>query len=150
MILENRNLHLRLQEYCDCYMETDPKKELEVISEKGSNSDAIGEDGEVALKFVGLAILYGINEKAKKISLLKSHEGDIQFNVEAMGKYKLPAPPPALGDEIFKVMRSITHLESETAKEPLSLGMRNDRIELGVEFDALEGKQILSISFPEL
>jgi len=29
MIKDDRNYHQRLQEFCDCYMETDPKKELE-------------------------------------------------------------------------------------------------------------------------
>jgi hypothetical protein len=131
-------------------METDPKRELEVISGKGFSSDALGEGEEVALKFLGLAILYGINENAKKISFVESQEGDIQFHIEAAGKYKFPAPAPALGEEIFKVMRSITHLDSATAKEPLSLGIKNDQIELGVEFEAIEGKQTLNISFPEL
>jgi hypothetical protein len=26
MIKDDRNYHQRLQEFCDCYMETDPKK----------------------------------------------------------------------------------------------------------------------------
>ena len=34
MIKDDRNYHQRLQEFCDCYMETDPKKELEKASKE--------------------------------------------------------------------------------------------------------------------
>lgn len=72
------------------------------------------------------------------------------FNVEAAGKYKLPAPPPSVAEKVFTVMRSITHLESPKAKEPLSVGLRNDQIELGVEFDTVDGEQVPTILLPEL
>ncbi len=150
MVLDKRSLHLRLQEYCDCYVDAEPKQELDLISREGLSADVIGDPEEVALKFLGLAILYGIKEKAKRISFVSTEEGEIQFKVQAAGNYKLSAPPPPVADEIFTVMRSITHLESPKAKEPLSLGLKNDQIELGVEFDSAGGKEMLTISFPEL
>jgi hypothetical protein len=39
MIKDDRNYHQWLQEYCDCYMETNPKKELEKAS-KGISGDS--------------------------------------------------------------------------------------------------------------
>jgi len=71
----------------------------------------------------------------------------VQFNIEAAGNYKLPSPSPELADSMFDVMRSITHLEAEKAGEPLSLGLKNDRLELGIEFDSTGGKKTLSINF---
>jgi hypothetical protein len=139
--------HLRLQEYCDCYLETDFKKELDAIGKWGVSADVTGDPQEVALKFLGLAILYGMKENAGRISLSKG-EGGVQFNVEAAGKYRLPAPSEALVDQAFKAMRSITHLEGEPASEPLSLGLRNDRLELGIGFDRAGGREVLTISFP--
>lgn len=150
MVMDKRNLHLRLQEYCDCYMETDFKKELEAVSRMGTSADAIGDPDEVALKFVGLAILYGLEESAKKISLARSDGGEVQLNVEAAGKYKLPAPSAALADRIFQVMRSITHVESEKGAIPLALGLRNDRLEFGVALDSRGGRETLDISFPAI
>jgi len=44
MIKDDRNYHLRLQEFCDCYMETDPKKELEKAA-KGISGDPSGRFG---------------------------------------------------------------------------------------------------------
>jgi hypothetical protein len=150
MVQDKRSLHLRLQEYCDCYMEADPKEELDRITKGGTSSDVTGDPEEVALKFLGVAVLYGIRENAKRLSFITNQQGESQLNVEAAGKYKLPVPPAAITDQIFKVMRSITHLEGGRGKEPLSLGIRNDRLELGVEFDSAGDRQTLILTFPEL
>ena len=149
MVQDKRSLHLRLQEYCDCFLETDPKKELEAISREGQWAETTGEGHEeVALKFLGLAILYGINENAKKVSLVKGDQGEVRFNVEAAGRYKLPAPSPVMADHIFNVMRSIAHIESENASQKLALGLRSDSLELEVGFSTTEGEASLDIAFP--
>ena len=78
MIKDDRNYHQRLQEFCDCYLETDPKKELEKAA-KGISGDPSGDLDELALKFLGLGIFYGATEKAKKISIERSKEGKVLF-----------------------------------------------------------------------
>src|SRR5512139_3152177 len=97
MMKEERNYHLRLQEFCDCFMETDPKKELEKAS-KGVSGDPGGDPDELALKFLGLGIFYGVSEKAQKISLDRSKDGKVLFSVDARGKYQLPPPSAELAD----------------------------------------------------
>ena len=42
MIKDDRSYHLRLQEFCDCFMETDFRKELERAS-KGVSGDPGGD-----------------------------------------------------------------------------------------------------------
>jgi hypothetical protein len=150
MVEAKKSLNLRLQEYCDCYMETDPQREIVAINKKGAAADVTKDREEVALKFISLAILYGIKESAKKISLTKKGRDEVRLNVEAAGKYALPAPRADKADEIFKSMRSITHLESERGREVLSLGLRNDRLELTVEFASAGGGNTLTISFPSI
>jgi hypothetical protein len=87
MMEGKRSLHLRLQEYCDCFVETDPKQELDALDKESKWAEATDEGyEEVALKFLGLAILYGIKESAKRISVIKTQQGDVHFNVEATGK----------------------------------------------------------------
>ena len=147
MIKDERNYHQRLQEFCDCFMETDFKKELEAAS-KGVSGDPSGDLDELALKFLGLAILYGANEDAKKITL-RSGEGKILFSVEARGNYQLPPPSAQVADRIFSIARSITHIDKDQGKEPLSLGLRNDRMEITLQFDRKKGGESLSILFPE-
>jgi hypothetical protein len=150
MVEARRSLHLRLQEYCDCYLETDPQKEIAVINKKGAAADVTKDREEVALKFLCLTILYGIKESAKKITLTKKGRDQVRLDVEAAGKYVLPAPRADIADEIFKVMRSITHLESPRGREVLSLGLRSDRLELTVEFVSAAGENTLTILFPPI
>jgi len=149
MIKDDRNYHQRLQEFCDCYMETDPKKELEKAA-KGISGDPAGDLDELALKFLGLGIFYGVSEKAKKISLERSKEGKVLFTVEAKGNYQLPPPSTQIVDRINSIARSITHIDKEKGKEPVSMGLRNDRIELTFQFDQKAGGEVFSIVFPEL
>lgn len=147
MIKDNRNYHQRLQEFCDCFMETDYRKDLEAAS-KGVSGDPGDDPDELALKFLGLTLLYGVNEDAKKISLHRSREGKILFSVEARGNYQLPPPNAELADRVFSIARSITHIKKDQGKSSLSLGLRNDRMEMGLEFKREGGGESLSLIFP--
>lgn len=149
MVQAERNYHLRLQEFCDCYMETDPKKELEKAS-KGVSGDPSGDPDELALKFLGLEIFYGASQRADKISLERSKEGKVMFTVDAAGKYQLPPPDGKLADRIISIARAITHIEGDQGKQPVSMGLRNDRIELNFQFDRKGGGETFIIHFPKL
>jgi hypothetical protein len=149
MIKDDRNFHQRLQEFCDCYMETDPKKELEKAAQ-GVSGDPSGDLDELALKFLGLGIFYGATEKANKISIERAKEGKVLFSVESRGKYQLPPPSVQVADRIISIARAITHIDKAKGKEPVSLGLRNDRIELTFQFDRKKEEESLSILFPKL
>jgi len=64
--LSERNDHLKLQEMCDCYLETNFLKQL-----KGMSGTESGDPEENAVKYLALAIMFTISEKAKKLSLKK-------------------------------------------------------------------------------
>jgi len=149
MIKDDRNYHQRLQEFCDCYMETNPKKELENAA-KGISGDPGGNLDELALKFLGLGIFYGASEKAKKISIQRSKDGKVLFTVESRGQYQLPPPSTQLADRIISIARSITHIEENMGKESVSLGLRNDRMDITFQFDRKDGGESFVILFPEL
>ena len=149
MIKNERNYHQRLQEFCDCYLETDPKKELEKAS-KGISGDPGGDMDELALKFLGLGIFYGASEKAKKISLQRSIDGKVLFTVDSRGQYQLPPPTTQLADRIISIARAITHIDEDQGREPVSFGLRNDRLELTFQFDRKKEGESLSILFPKL
>jgi len=149
MIKDDRNYHQRLQEFCDCYMETDPKKELEKAA-KGISGDPSGDLDELALKFLGLGIFYGASEKAKKISIERSKEGRVLFIVEARGQYQLPPPSREVADRIISITRAITHIDKDQGEEPISFGLRNDRIDITFQFDRKDRGESFSILFPEL
>ncbi len=140
----SRNYHARLQEMCDCYMETDYRKEMEVMASESSVD--LEED---ALKYLALSILYATTEKAEKLSF-KKKKGEPKVTVKAEEKMELPTPPGEIADKIFEIMRSVTHLEGEKGREPFSLGLRDGSMELGVKVEKEEDKESLKFSFPGL
>ncbi len=149
MIKDERNYHQRLQEFCDCYLETDPKKELEKAA-KGISGDPGGDLDELALKFLGLGIFYGASEKAKKVSIQRSKDGKVLFTVESRGKYQLPPPSTQVADRVISIARSITHIDKDQGKEPVSIGLRNDKMDITFQFDRKDGGDFFSIFFPDL
>jgi len=146
---DDRNYHQRLQEFCDCFMETDPKGELEKAS-KGISGDPGRDLDELALKFLGLGIFYGASEKVNKISLQRSKEGKVLFTVDGRGKYQLPPPSPQVTERIISIARTLTHIDEDQGKLPVSMGLRNDQMELSFQFDRRDSGETFSISFPEL
>jgi hypothetical protein len=146
MIRDDRSYHLRLQEFCDCFMETDFRKELERAS-KGVSGDPGEDPEELALKFLGLTLLYGANEEAKKISLQKSKDGKVLFSVEARGNYQLLAPRAHLADRIFSLARSMVHLDKDQGKIPFSLGLRNSSLQINLELARGGGAESLNLIF---
>ena len=117
---------------------------------KGVSGDPGGDLDEHALKFLGLSIFYGASEKAKSLSLRRSKEGKVAFTVDSRGKYKLPSPSIKVADRVISIARSITHIDGDQGKLPVSLGLRNDRIEVTFQFDRKAEEEAFSILFPEL
>jgi hypothetical protein len=149
MIKDERNYHQRLQEFCDCYLETDPQKELEKAA-KGISGDPSKDRDELALKFLGLGIFYGASEKAKHLSLQRSNDGKVLFSIEAKGQYPLSPPSPEITDRIISIARSITGVDQDKGEVPVSLGLRNDRIELIFKLNRTPDGETFSVLFPEL
>jgi hypothetical protein len=137
---EKRNLHLKVQELCDCYATTDPLKEMSTLGQDKDKEEA-------ALKWLALAALHGVNHNAEEITIKRDSKG--QFKVFA--KYReteLPSPGAAVGQQIMAAVREITHIEGEKGKTVLALGMRNDSLELKVKVQAKGGQEEVEIEFP--
>ena len=62
---EKRNLHLKVQEMCDCYATGDPLKEMSIIKNDEDKEDA-------ALKWLALAALHGVNNNAEEITITRN------------------------------------------------------------------------------
>jgi hypothetical protein len=138
---EKRNLHLKIQELCDCFATTDPLKQMSIIQKEPDTAEA-------ALKWLALATLHGIDAGAEKISLRIEKDGQIQVTA----KYRealLPSPGKAIAEKIMEALREITHIEGEKGKIPLSLGIRNSSIDLGISLKSEEETGKLTLSFPD-
>ena len=138
---EKRNLHLKVQEMCDCYVTGDPLKEMSIIKNDENKEEA-------ALKWLALAALHGVNNNAEEITITRSSEG----NVRVVAEYReseLPSPGSEVGRKIVDALREITHIEEDKGKTPLSLGIRNDSVNLQIKFKAKKGEEKITIKFPE-
>ena len=138
---EKRNLHLKVQELCDCYATTDPLKEMSEV-----NRDADKE--EAALKWLALAALHGVNNNAERITISRSEDGGISVLAEYRTT-ELPSPGAKVGDKIFEAVREITHLEEGKGKTLLALGIRDSSLELKIKLKSEGDKQTVTIRFPE-
>ncbi len=138
---DKENVHVKVQEMIDCYATTDPLEEMSRIS---SDEDL----EEAAEKWLALATLHGINNKAKKITVLRTPEGDV--SVRAEYRYKdLPSPGPAVGANILQAVRAMTHIEGDKGKMPLIMGVRKDSVEIDVKLKQKESGELVSLKFPE-
>jgi hypothetical protein len=138
---EKRNLHLKVQELCDCYAANDPLKEMSVI--KGD-----GDKDEAALKWLALAALHGVNGNAKEVTITRSKTGEVRVTAKYR-ESELPSPGSEVGTKIMEALREVTHIEGAKGKTPLALGIRNDSIELQVKMKEKEGKEKVTLKFPE-
>lgn len=138
---EKRNVHLKVQELCDCYATNDPLKEMSVVKNDGDKDEA-------AVKWLALAALHGVNNNAKEVSITRFTNGEVRVTA-SYRESELPSPGSEVGSKIMETVREITHIEGQKGKSPLALGIRNDSIELQVKLKEKEGREKVTLKFPE-
>lgn len=145
MEIHDPNLHLKLIEMCDCYLETDFKSQIQRTVKAAS-----GDLDEDSFKYLALAIMYGLTEKAQKLSF-KRKKGQLTVTIKADGdKTSVKAPSPEVFERIVAIIRTILHLEEDNASMPLALGLRGGQVELLVKVEKGENKEALRFKFPDL
>jgi hypothetical protein len=138
---EKRNVHLKVQELCDCYATNDPLKEMSVVKNDPDKDEA-------AFKWLALASLHGVNNNAKEVTISRSKDGEVRVTAKYR-ESELPSPGSEVGARIMEAVREVTHIEGDEGKSPLSLGIRNDSIELQVEIKAKDDREKVTLEFPE-
>ncbi|MCU0539554.1 MAG: hypothetical protein MUF46_06650 [Desulfobacterales bacterium] len=138
---EKRNLHLKVQEMCDCYATTNPLKEMSVLGQDKDKEEA-------ALKWLALAVLHGVETNAEEITLTRREDGKVVVTAEYR-EADLPTPGAEVGKKILEAVREITHIEGEKGKSALALGIRNDSLELTIKMKVKKGEEEVSIEFPD-
>ncbi|MBW1791612.1 MAG: hypothetical protein KAQ71_22930 [Desulfobulbaceae bacterium] len=142
MEIAERNYHLKLQEMCDCYLETDFQKQLQAMA-----ASAEGDLEENGVKYLSLAIMYSLTERAGKLSL-KKKDGEVTVTVKGDATITLPTPSVALFDKVTEIIRAILHIEEDKGELPLSLGLRSGDVELQIKVKRKPGQETIKIKFP--
>ncbi len=138
-MLDKRTLHMKVQEQCDCFATTDPLREMAALRDESDSEEG-------AIKWIALAVLHGINSSAKKISITRDSDG----GVSVTAKYReadLPAPPAAVGNKIFDVVKGITHIEKEKGTVPVAIGVRDSSVDLCVKVDQKGKEEVVVLEF---
>ncbi len=144
MEIADRNYHLKLQEMCDCYLDTDFKKKLhDMAGLSGGDMD------ESSIKYLALAIMYSITEKAAKLTLQKKDD-KVSVKMKTETEITLPAPTAPQFDKMVEMIRAILHIEADTGEMPLALGLRSGDLELQVKTKRKAAKESIKIEFPAL
>jgi hypothetical protein len=134
------NIHQKVQGLCDCYATNDPLQEMSKVP-KDTDAD------EAALKWIALAILHGINNNAKEITISNSKDKGPKVIAEYR-KAELPSPGGPIAEKIIHAMREITHLDGEKAKTTLAFGIRNNSMDLQIKSRHEDGEDKITIKFP--
>lgn len=138
---DKETLHKKVQEEIDCFATTNPLKEM---SELGKSEDV----EEAALKWLALAALHGINMNARKITIIKSGDGEVKVTAEYRPA-QLPSPGLTIGEKIIETVRRITHLEEEKGKTLLALGVRDGSVDLKVKVKKEADGERVTLKFPD-
>lgn len=131
--------HLRLQQQIDCQLEVKPRDALRVWERNGWNEEPNTDVDEAPLKYLALALLDAIEEKAVRVTFDK----DKGVTVYADHSYPLPQAPAHYIARGLEILREITGIEGGQGQGTLALGIRNDSLELIVQKDA--GLHIVNI-----
>ncbi len=145
MQISDPNYHLRLIEMCECHLETDYASALQKLADSSGQ-----ESEEDALKYLALALLYAVTEKADTLSL-KQKKGKITVTLKTDGdKVSLRHPKRALFDKIISIVRAILHFDKDKDSLPLCLGLRNVQLDLLVKIERTGDKESLKFKLPDL
>ena len=141
----SHNFHMKLQEMCDCYMDTD------FLAEVKRPIDIQSATLEVeAIRYFALLILYTLTVKAQQLTV-KKQRGTLKVTVDALQEKKiLPPPPEEIVDKIFEIIRAITHIEKDNGEMALALGLRSGQVDLQVKVKKKKDEETMQLLFPEL
>ena len=137
---DQRNLHLQVQEMCDCYATNDPLEEMARMS------SAEATDEEAAVKWLALAILHGINNNAEEITVSRDKDGGVRVVAEYR-KTELPAMDGRVAEAVMAAVREITHIDVDKGSLPLSIGVRDSSVDLEVKIKSKEKRDKLKLKF---
>ncbi len=131
--------HLRLQQQIDCQLETNARQALSAWEKNGWQDEPGTDVDEAPLKYMALVMLDAIEERATRLTMDKEQG----VTVHADSTYTLPKAPPHLIARGLEILREITGMEGGQAQGKLSLGIRNDSLELVIQKD--RGLHVINI-----
>jgi len=146
---DHNSLHARLQQYNDCFAEADPRAELRKIASRGIAGEHPQDLTELALKYLSLSILTGVDAGAAKVFYARKGDQNGSCVLAGPRQDRLPAPPTGVAQEIIEILRRIAGLEQDKAYGALACGVRQDTLRMDVGVARSGDRETLSLTLLE-
>ncbi len=121
--------HMRLQQQIDCQMEVTPITALEAWEKSGWKDDPGADVDEAPLKYMALVFLDAIEDRAIRFTVDK----DEGVTVYSDPTKTLPKAPSHIIARGLELIREMVGLNVGSGQATLSLGIRNDSLEVIVQ-----------------
>jgi hypothetical protein len=131
-MLDVESPHLRLQQQIDCQLEVTPRTVLESWEKTGWQQEPGTDVDEAPLKYIALVLLHAIEERAVRFSVDKDAGATVHGNTPNT----LPKAPPHIIARGLEIIREISGIEGAKGQGTLSLGIRNDSLDVTIQKEA--------------
>ena len=136
---EIESSHLRLQRHIDCELEVRPKDALAAWESSGWKEDPGTDGDEAPLKYIALVLLEAIESRSVRLSI----DRDRGVTIFGDSTYILPKAPASFIARGLEIIREIAGMEGRDSQGRISLGVRNDSLDLIIQKEA--GLHIINI-----
>lgn len=143
-----RSPHVKLDEFLDCFLQSDYKKELENFSEPHLTGSIREEMPDEALRYLALVLLYAIEERVKDISFIRKAPDAALCRMAGKEFYEIRMPKEELVTALFEEIEDMTGMDETKRKGRLVLGLKSDQIDLEITStvsDAGEEKMVIHL-----
>ncbi|NQU08857.1 MAG: hypothetical protein HQ583_09860 [Candidatus Abyssubacteria bacterium] len=146
-----RSPHVKLQEFIDCFLQTDHKKELENFSEPRLTRSTREKVPDEALRYLALLLLYGLNERVKDISIIRKEPGEATCRMSGERFYDIPRPSEEVISCLFDEIKEMAGMDETKRVGKLVLGLKNEEIDLNISSTLTDSsEEKIMIQLPQL
>ena len=150
-IERTRSPHVKLQEFIDCFLQTDHKKELENFSEPRLTRSIREKVPDEALRYLALLLLYGLNERVKDISIIRKEPDGAICRMSGERFYEIPGPSEEVISCLFDEIEEMAGMDETKRVGKLVLGLKNDEINLNISSTLTDSsEEKIMIQLPQL
>ncbi len=146
-----RSPHVKLQEFMDCYLETDYGKQLENFSQPKAVGSIREEAPDEALRYLGLMLLYALEERVEDISFTRrsAHQWVCEMRGEQF--YVVPSAEAGVMSALFEEVKEMTGIDETKRKSQLMVGLKDSLLDLTITSSVTpSGEESIVIHLPPL
>ncbi len=138
-IARTRSPHMKLQEFMDCFLDTDFKSRLESFSTPKLTGPTREEIPDEALRYLAIVLLYGLSERVENISFVRGEPDSAVCRMAGENLYDIPAPREEIMTSLFEQVEEMAGLEGSKRDGRLIIGLKNDEIDLRISSAVADG-----------